>query len=329
MTTIVQDTLIDEDTSQCDDNSSTNSGRAVLLTNPPPEDDLAPAPSSDDISESKNNQDGEGKKDENLTIEERYENGRNAAKLKHWHDSPYAVGFTEPTWEDELSRRGKNDEESSRGCCADDIDPTCGCMYVSGIVCSRLGAGRIGNMAVLKERSVLVEEEVEEDDVENGDGQTSKKTVRRVYKNQLEIVVGPFWPFMLFITYPLIFGVSGLTAVKAIPGKHPILIAVWAGCTFGLIYALFSVGCRDPGIMTRHRRPLHTSWRWNDQAQTYRPRGASYDQDCACVIEEFDHTCPWTGTGIGKKNMTAFQAFVGMILVCLIMDIMLLAGALG
>jgi len=28
------------------------------------------------------------------------------------------------------------------------------------------------------------------------------------------------------------------------------------------------------------------------------------------VIEDYDHLCPWTGTGIGKKNMLAFKLFV-------------------
>ena len=40
-------------------------------------------------------------------------------------------------------------------------------------------------------------------------------------------------------------------------------------------------------------------------------------------------SCPWTGTAIGKKNMTAFQCFVGLVFVCLILDIVLLTGALS
>eukprot|EP00565_Helicotheca_tamesis_P007378 CAMPEP_0185727030 /NCGR_PEP_ID=MMETSP1171-20130828/2831_1 /TAXON_ID=374046 /ORGANISM="Helicotheca tamensis, Strain CCMP826" /LENGTH=331 /DNA_ID=CAMNT_0028395501 /DNA_START=150 /DNA_END=1145 /DNA_ORIENTATION=+ len=296
------------------------------MTDPPPEDDLAPSPPES----------GE-ENVESLSIEARYENGRKAAKKRHWQESPYAVGLVEPTWRDELTRRGGRDDDDEDGngpnrsmcddLCSDEMDPTCGCLIASGVVCSRLGAGRVGNMAVLKERSVLVEEEVVDEEAGEGEDEP-KTTVRRVYKNKIEIVVGPYWPFMMCVTYPLIFGVSGLTAVKAIPGKHPIFIAAWSACTFGLIYSLFSVGCRDPGILTRHRSPPHASWRWNDQAQTYRPRRAVYDTDCACVIEEFDHTCPWTGTGIGKKNMTAFQSFVALIFICLIMDILLLTGAI-
>lgn len=38
--------------------------------------------------------------------------------------------------------------------------------------------------------------------------------------------------------------------------------------------------------------------------------------------------CPWTGTAIGKKNMYSFQWFVGLVFVCLIMDIFLITGAI-
>lgn len=51
-----------------------------------------------------------------------------------------------------------------------------------------------------------------------------------------------------------------------------------------------------------------------------------YDPDTAVIVEGFDHTCPWTGTAIGKKNMLAFQCFVTLVFVCLIFDIILLTG---
>jgi hypothetical protein len=28
-------------------------------------------------------------------------------------------------------------------------------------------------------------------------------------------------------------------------------------------------------------------------------------------MEEFDHTCPWTGTGIARKNLPCFYVFTG------------------
>lgn len=72
--------------------------------------------------------------------------------------------------------------------------------------------------------------------------------------------------------------------------------------------------------------PSQRDWRWSDQAATYRPPRSVYDRDCGLVIEEFDHTCPWTGTGIGKQNMPYFTVFVTSICVCLVFNIMLMVG---
>jgi hypothetical protein len=295
------------------------------------------------------------------TIEEKYHAEREQARLRHWKGSDYAAGLVEPTWSDELEnyRRGG-------GCCCcrpsvdmgqmfrDELDPGCGCIYLSAVVCTRLGAGRIGNMAVLKERYVMVEvdddvDEAEEegggrvradgfveDDEEGGSSSSSSslhrrdgtsnssipgrneapstRTKRLVRKREIQLVLGPFWPMLLFITYPLIFGVSALTLHSGIPGKPWFVQAGWAILTLLLIRSLFNTGFRDPGILKRHASPPpeqddadggnnHTRrrigfrwgndvgpWRWTDQAQSYRPRDAQYCTDCKVVIEEFDHT---------------------------------------
>ena len=138
---------------------------------------------------------------------------------------------------------------------------------------------------------------------------------------------------LLFVTYPLILGVSGWAFYAAIlPNKKPWFIVVgWLAITFGLIFALAFTGCRDPGILYRHSQPPpqhENSWRWSEQAQSYRPRNAHYDLDTAVVVQvkisqnvfcnvpglifcksnvshlflfrclrksqAFDHTCPWT-----------------------------------
>ena len=237
----------------------------------------------------------------------------------------------------------------------EEIDPGCGCIYLSAIVCSRLGAGRIGNMAILKERYVMVEVDDDEDnnmeeggreqvdgyvDEEDGlaalhqrstnnnsnndnngssssntkssnNGNKSKK--RLVRKREIQFMLGPFWPMLLFITYPLIFGVSALTLYSGLPGKPWYVQVGWAILTILLIRALFNTGFRDPGILPRHKHPPAVKddnddnesssnrmgfrwrnndgpWRWSDQAQSYRPRNSSYCPDCKVVIEEFDHT---------------------------------------
>jgi len=169
---------------------------------------------------------------------------------------------------------------------------------------------------------------------DNGEEAEEKREERH-----LDLVVGPFWPMMLFVTYPIILSVSSWTLYSAfIKGNKPFFIFIfWIMGTLGLIVSLFQVAFRDPGIMRRYRDiprnvPSGGSmrskswWKWSDAALTYRPYGALYDPDCACVIEGFDHTCPWTGTAIGDKNMAAFQSFVALVFICLIMDILLLSG---
>jgi len=51
-------------------------------------------------------------------------------------------------------------------------------------------------------------------------------------------------------------------------------------------------------------------WFWNEQVGSYRPPGALYCRECGVLIQDYDHLCPWTGTGIGRNNMWAFKSFV-------------------
>mmetsp|Transcript_11932 Transcript_11932/g.28582 ORF Transcript_11932/g.28582 Transcript_11932/m.28582 type:complete len:116 (-) Transcript_11932:171-518(-) len=83
-------------------------------------------------------------------------------------------------------------------------------------------------------------------------------------------------------------------------------------------------------------------WFWNEQVGSYRPPGALYCRECGVrkswllehyntfvqstkfvafslqvLIQDYDHLCPWTGTGIGRKNMLAFKIFlVGINILC-------------
>jgi len=317
--------------------------------------------------------------DDTLSLTEKYRQEKHQNKLRHWKEGEFASGLVEPTWADELE---KYNREGRSGCCCccppsaeldqmfqEEIDPGCGCIYLSAVVCSRLGADRIGNMAVLKSRYVMVEVEDDDDGEEHeefvnddeealrnrnkgsdtkNDEKTKKQTKRMVRKREIQFVVGPFWPMLLGITYPLIFGVSGLTLFVGLPYRAWYIKLGWTILTVLLIRALFNTGFRDPGILTRHKDPPENEndeeddaplrrvgfrwgteggpWRWSEQAQTYRPRNSCYDPDTAVVVEEFDHTCPWTGTAIGKKNMGSFQMFVALVFICLIMDIFLLTA---
>lgn len=247
---------------------------------------------------------------------------RKVDRVNHWRHNPYAVGLVHPTWDDEMNRSVPVDESDydsdseangpNRGCCSDsmepNMDPTCGCLIFSGLVCGRLGFQRIGNMILIREKVV-------------GDSR------------QIEYIVGPYWPMLCFVTYPLVLGISIWTAKSAVfvSEFNPMLACVWSILTFGLVMCLFLVSCSDPGVLQKRSSipegQTSAHWRWNDRVQSYVPRGAVYDPDCAVVVEQFDHTCPWTGTAIGKKNMTAFQGFIAFLFICLIMDIILLTSA--
>jgi hypothetical protein len=240
-------------------------------------------------------------------------------RVNHWRNHPYAVGLVHPTWDDELSRSISDDYDSdteangaNRFCCADsmekEMDPTCGCLAFSGFVCGRLGFKRIGNMILISEKVVGEEREI-------------------------QYTMGPYWPMLCFVTYPLILVVSFWTATSVVfvSNFQPLIVCAWSALTIGLCLALFFVSCTDPGILKKHSSipegQTSAQWRWVDRVQSYVPRGAMYDPDCAVVVEQFDHTCPWTGTAIGKKNMPAFQAFIALLFTCLIMDIILLTSA--
>jgi len=247
-----------------------------------------------------------------LSIDE-LNSDRERSKLRHWKESDYAAGLVEPTWADEWEVYRK------KHCC----DWGCGCVtYPSAVVCTWLGAGRIGNMAVLKERDVMVE--ADDDDDENtvvvdkeerqlsrqSNNTTDAKTTpdatpkQLVRKREIQLVVGPYWPLLIFITYPLIFGMSAFTLYRGIPGKPLFIQILWAILTVQLIRSLFNTGFRDPGVLPRRMtvpsakensnglRLVHNSrsWKWDDRAHSYRPKNSTYCPECKVVVEEFDHT---------------------------------------
>lgn len=243
----------------------------------------------------------------------RQSDSRQTRRIQVWKESTFAVGLTEPTWYDEKYRSSKLPSDES------------GCLCCSAYVCSFVGAGRVGNMAVLKSSMETVETILEYDE------ETGEPIIEKTQTPHLDIIVGPYWPMLFFVTYPLILGVSGFTFFVGIykSSLHVLVVLFWAACTTGLIIALACTGFRDPGILRRTRHPPPSgSWRWTDAADTYRPRNAWYDTDTAVVVEGFDHTCPWTGTAIGKNNMLSFQIFVCLVFVCMLLDIFIMTGTI-
>jgi len=217
----------------------------------------------------------------------------------------YAVGTGVPHgWDEE-----DPDTDDCDGC-------PCGgaARRVSNHCCAALGAKRLGNMAVLRHTTLAASSE------------TAAGGARA--ETSLDCVVGPFWPFTLCVTYPLILLVSGAVAVSFLPDHAVVTWVVWVSAVAALLVALSCVACRDPGVLRRHPEKPHARWRWNDQARTYRPPGAAYDEDLGLIVTGFDHVCPWTGTGIGEKNMGAFHAFVSLLCVCIVLDVLIIMHVL-
>jgi palmitoyltransferase ZDHHC9/14/18 len=130
---------------------------------------------------------------------------------------------------------------------------------------------------------------------------------------KLLCMVGPFWPVLIFVTYPLIFVISGAVAFFCLPHIH---IAFSIITVIGFAVVVVSLGLTafvDPGMVITTKEKPGPGWSYSDQAKTFRPKHAFYCNMCKVCIQEYDHTCPWTGTGIGKHNFTAFKVFAGSV----------------
>lgn len=130
------------------------------------------------------------------------------------------------------------------------------------------------------------------------------------------VVAGPCWPFCMFVTVPLILGLSGLTAYFVILRKDAAMPKWFAYIYLPVVaitlMTLFGVSCRNPGLLERvtDEEAANGGWYWNEQVGSFRPPDSLYCRECKAIIQEYDHLCPWTGTGIGKGNMFCFKCFV-------------------
>lgn len=222
-------------------------------------------------------------------------------KLDHWRRSAFAVGVVNPSWWD----------DRPAWCCSTkldasrrDIDES---MPLNAIVCGCIGAGRVGNLAVLAQTTETYKVERVDSD--------GRRTAEKRTRPRLLWVMGPYWQVNFFLTWPLILGPSGWILYSKVMGNHIAVIVTWSIGTFLLMFSLCMISCRNPGVLYRHAEPPPDTddWRWNDQAKTYRPPNARFDPETQVVIEGFDHTCPWTGTAIGSRNMMWFRIFVVMV----------------
>jgi len=244
-------------------------------------------------------------------------------KVKHWKDSDFAVGCVNVTWKDDRPKWWCDSSSSGNGNDHDDTRVINHSYTFSSIVCGCLGAGRVGNMAILAQSTEDFEEEVV-------DSESGQVTINHKTRPKLLWVVGPYWTVNIFITFPLIFGVSGWICYQRVAESSLVVIITWSIGTFLMTFSLCMISCRNPGILRRHSQMPTTTegeedWRWNDQARTYRPPSSRFDTECQVVVEGFDHTCPWTGTAIGSRNMFWFKLFVCMIPCMLVYTFMLAA----
>ena len=115
-----------------------------------------------------------------VSLDARYESEAQANRVKQWKEGPFAVGLTEFTWDEEYGKYRNNLKDECLSMADNDGMP---CICCSAVVCSKIGASRVGNMAVLKQSTEWVEEEEED---ENGETKT-----RRFTRPKLEVVVGP------------------------------------------------------------------------------------------------------------------------------------------
>lgn len=130
------------------------------------------------------------------SLDARFDADSQELKLQAWKEGHFATGYVPATWEEECTNYRKDTKRECMRMVDNHNATPCGCC--SAMFCSMVGAGRVGNMAVLKQSTEWVDEIVED---ENGE-----TTSKRVARPRLEIVVGPYWPMLMFVTYPLILG---------------------------------------------------------------------------------------------------------------------------
>ena len=145
-------------------------------------------------------------------------------------------------------------------------------------------------------------------------------------------MLGPYWTMLVFVTWPLaVLGPSLAAALWC--GRFHVGVRIAYGAVIAATaLALISVSTRNPGLLRRRDAAPEgdVNWVWNDQAATYKPPGAIYCSWCDAVLLDFDHTCPWTGTGIARGNMTSFKAFVVCVQVLIYATIAIFVlGAIG
>merc|ERR1712216_623780 len=120
------------------------------------------------------------------------------------------------------------------------------------------------------------------------------------YGHKKRIVLGPYWHFLL-ITLIVMSTITALIYASVLPRHLTVERSVGLGLSVLALVALMCTAMSDPGIYPRHSKPLEDSWTYSEYAQSYRPAGVIYCQQCQVLIEEYNHFCPWSGIVIGRE----------------------------
>ena len=240
-----------------------------------------------DRAEERPDNDQEQEQPQAIDIEEEENDEEDDEIIKHWKSSKYAIGKGKATWSEELGGGG-TDSKTTNGIRIH--------LIISGLVCGSnlLNRERVGNMTILYQTGT-----------------------------QLRWVAGPLWFRTVFVTVPLIVGISLALYFLFLQCLGMWYIIVSSICLAYCLFCLAMTSLSDPGIVRRHAEPLEEDWIWSDQALTYRSPKAKYDPLCAVMIDEYDHVCPWVGTAVGAGNMRWFTKFVTMVGVNLFLNVLM------
>ena len=133
-----------------------------------------------------------------------------------------------------------------------------------------------------------------------------------------------FFELRVCIDWPRYFRPPTLTYPNVVEASYGAAVLFWL-LTATSIVLLLAVGLIDPGILPYYAEPPPgaEAWPFSQQAKTYRPPDALYTRDCNVIIDGFDHVCPWTGTAIGRQNVSIFYVFLISLFVLVCYDVAL------
>lgn len=133
-----------------------------------------------------------------------------------------------------------------------------------------------------------------------------------------------YWHFLV-ITLAVLTFVSTVIYAVVLESTYKVERIIGLSLTILAVSSLLCTAFHDPGIFPRYSKPLAPNWTYSEYAQSYRPPGVIYCQQCQLLIEDYNRAvpepqvpelpdaycdadfCPWSGIVIGKGNEAYFQ----------------------